>query len=271
MSGWQKIRDDIKAGPVSATGKRVVLVEGDDDKDAFGAILGRHSPEWETKWTFEPANGKQNVTAILAEEAGWLGVIDRDEWTDSQVTQNTAALANLWVLPRFCLECYLVNPDELWNALPTIQQQRIAGGATQLGRAILSDISRWIRHGALWSVVNPMWEGLFNLGFQRELLDVNTAQDDVMIQNKLNEWHDFLDPTQAFTDFTARLTAVDGLPVEDQLCRWVHGKMFFSQTVVPALNRLLDQKSADDWRRDVFKTLPVPSDMDPLWQKMGLA
>ena len=265
-----KIRDDIKLRHVGATGKGIVLVEGPNDRDAFGAILDRRYPGWETKWEFEPAHGKRNVTAILAKEPGWMGVIDRDEWSAAAIAEKEVELPGLVVLPRFCLESYAIRPSELWASLPPIQQRRITGGEAQLRSEILVDKEKWLRHGVLRSVINPMWNGLRGLGFQNALLDFATAQDDALIRETLNSWHTFMEPTAVFDEFSSQLTTVVGLPEDEQLCRWVYGKLFFSNRVVPMLNRLLGSRNTDKWRNDIFATLPPPPDLEPLWRKMGL-
>ena len=105
---------------------------------------------------------------------------------------------------------------------------------------------------------------------EEALLDVDVAQDDAQIQQKLQEWHDFLDPQQIFNEFSTRYADASRLPQSEQLMRWVHGKLFFEARVHPALNRLLGQRSADQVKVDLLRTLPLPSDLEPLWSKMGL-
>ena len=48
------------------------------------------------------------------------------------------------------------------------------------------------------------------------------------------------------------------------------GIVFYERVVNPLLNDLLGQKSANHRQQAIFSTLPVPVDLDPLWQKMGL-
>lgn len=61
MSSWQTIRDEILAKNVGASGKRVLLVEGPDDVDAFGVFLDNKHPGWEAHWVLAHAGKKEFV------------------------------------------------------------------------------------------------------------------------------------------------------------------------------------------------------------------
>ena len=86
----------------------------------------------------------------------------------------------------------------------------------------------------------------------------------------LRQWHEFLNPTEIFDKFQQLLYSIRSLPEEDQLCRYVHGKLFFKDHVVKQLNNLIEQHGEGYWKNELFKTLPVSTDLEPLWQKMGL-
>jgi len=270
MGSWRSTRDDIKVRYVSTSGKRVLLVEGPDDVEALGVLLTNKHPGWDVQWALTYAGKKDSVTKILGEEPTWVGVVDRDDWSEDRIARETSALPNLWVLPRFCLECYLINPREIWSALPPVQQSKIVGGEGTLRSEIMVDFAKWLRHGALWHTANPMWTGLRDQGFVSDLLEVQNAQDDAVILTILERWHAFLLPTDFMTRFHQRLNNSRRHTEDAQLCLDIHGKMFFNQHVVTTLNALIRQNSADGWRRDLFNTLHVPPDFDTLWQKMGL-
>lgn len=139
----------IKSQHIGATGKRALIVEGIDDKEAFQAFLRKKNMSWDQHWIVEPASGKSKVIDILALEPDWLGIVDRDEWTDEEVERAARAQANLFVLPRFCVESYLVDPDEIWGALPQKQRDRIDGGQAKLKEDIEAKLGDWTRHAAL--------------------------------------------------------------------------------------------------------------------------
>jgi len=132
VKGWQSRRDKIRDEQVGQTGKRVLLVEGQDDVAVYGILLSRRfGAAWEKDWALAAAGKKEFVLDILVGESTWLGLVDRDEWSQDLIVQKQARLPNLLVLPRFCLESYLIDPDELWAAFPPNQRTKIAGG---LGR-----------------------------------------------------------------------------------------------------------------------------------------
>lgn len=274
MSGWTTARDAILQEQVAATGVRVLVVEGIDDKRVVEAFLDKISPgTWETRWCVGIAGNKQNVLRILDNQVTWLGLVDRDEWSENAATSAAGVASRagrLHVLPRFCMESYFINPHEIWTALPAVQQQAIQGGEATLDAEIKVGLESWLRHGALWHAVNPLWDGLHSRGFKDRLLDHANAQDDALIRQTLADWHQFLDPQRIFADFQTHLTAASAAGEEEQFRRWVHGKRFFNQKVVPTLNHLLIQKSADDWSRDLSRILPVPADLQPVWNAMGL-
>lgn len=262
---------DIREKQIGNSTKRALIVEGTDDVDAFQSFLGKAHPGWEQKWVIAEAGKKTEVLAIVRKEPNWIGVIDRDEWSAPKIADLTTELPNLWFLPRYCIENYLLVPEELWDALPENQRNKIVDGLAELTQSITNDLARWRCHGVLWSVVNPMWEGLRSLGFKEALLDPAIATNKTEIKAKLREWHDYLEPDLIWQSYQDALAQVIQLPVDEQLKRVIHGKYFYEQVVNPLLNQLLGQKSATDRQRAIFRTLPVSNDLKPLWQKMSLA
>ena len=271
MSNLDKLHNKIKEQYVGTTGKCVLLVEGEHDVLPFKAWLRSIDTSWENRWDIAPAGKKSNVLELLELEPDWIGVVDRDEWTVQIIAEKQRESPNLWVLPRFCLENYLCDPDELWAMLPEVQQQKIQGGSQALDAAITVDLHQWLQHGALWHVINPLWEGLRALGFKEWLLDIRQAGNDQAIQQTLNDWHQFLEPTVIWADYQARLAEVTGWQVSQQLKSGVHGKTFFREVISNELNRLLrKQAKANDRKKDLLLNSEPPADLQPLWRLMGL-
>jgi hypothetical protein len=262
----------IKTEHIGLTSKRVLFVEGPDDVAAYSVLLAKKTGNslWEQEWLLYPAGSKKNVIEFLAAETDWIGLVDRDEWSDDLIAAKQLELPNLLVLPRFCLESYLIDPDELWDAFPQVQKDKVPGGIAELSATILGEKAKWLRHGVLWSVINPLWGGLRALGFKEALLDVETAQQDALIQETLAGWHDFLRPHQIFETFQARHAEVNAKGASEQVHLWIHGKLFYPIVVHPALDLLLGHKSAEARRLEIFRTRTLPEDLAPLWAKMGL-
>lgn len=271
MASINQIIKKIKDEKIGASSKRVLMLEGTDDVQTFEHFLRHRSPGWEQNWVLAGAGGKKRVLEVLQKEPGWMGVVDCDEWDTAECLQKTQQYPNLMCLPRYCIESYLVIPDELWVLLPSVQQQKIVDGLPALRQLLMNNFERWVNHGALWAVVNPMMEKLNALGFKGALLNIDIASDDVRIQEKLQLWHDFFIPAPIFQDVQDKRAMINGLPLNEQLIHHIHGKQFFETVVVPVLSRALGQQSKEEWLKDLFKGLPaVPEDLDPIWQRMGL-
>lgn len=104
------IRDRIRQEFIGTQEKQAFLVEGLEDKDAFRILLERFLPDWEQRWGIAEAGNKRQLLELLRLEPDWLGLVDRDEWDQAAIDERTAAQPNPLVLPRFCLENYLINP-----------------------------------------------------------------------------------------------------------------------------------------------------------------
>ncbi len=262
---------DIREQQVGNSKKRVLLLEGEDDVQAFSVFLRETHPDFDKDWVLASAGKKQHVIEILAQEPDWLGLVDRDEWSDERIFEISKEIENLIFLPRYCIENYLILPNELWLALPPKQREKVPEGETQLEIMILKDIDRWVSHGVLWSVINPLWEGLRSLGFKDKLLDPAVSLDHEAISITLSDWHQFIEPNEIMRRFQVKLDYVTGLSLSEQLAQHVHGKKFYEDVIDKSLNQLLGQKSSSERKKSIFRTLRVPSDLDNVWERMGLS
>lgn len=260
----------IKAEHVGQTGKRVLLVEGTDDVDAYRGFLTRKFPGWERAWHLEPAGSKARVVQMAKIEPTWLGLVDRDEWTDAEITKQRTQCPSLLILPRFCVESYLIDPEELWLAFPEKQRIKIPGGEAKFRQELLTNLDEWIRHAALWHGVRPLWQQLRGLGFPDSVLASPPMPDDESLRERFKNWHDSLDAE-------AILSRVQGLESElalkDQselFGKWLYAKSFYLEVVHATLNRLLGQKPAKERRIAILRTRSVPDDLVVLWDAMGL-
>ena len=266
-----RVRDQIRERYIGAQDKRLLLVEGSDDVTAYNILLHRFIPDWEQRWSIVAAGNKPRLLKLLPLEPDWLGLVDRDEWDQAAIDEHISALPNLLVLPRFCLENYLINPAELWRALPPGRQADIEGGEATFREAIANELPQYRRHGALWKVVTPLWSGLRALGFKEapaSAESLTTAQDDAEIRRILDDWDVFLDPDRIFIDFQSELAAVEQASLEDQYCQWVHGKVYWENVVNPAMNRLLGQMAEVDRRKKILRKLPRPDDFQPILDRL---
>ena len=269
----QKIDRIIRNIEQRTNAQRVLVVEGDSDPKALQGLMTRHNTaaELAARWEFIPVNGKQNVLDVLKEKPQWLGIVDRDVWQHADIEEQCQQHTNLFVLPCWCIENYLIQPDALWLTLTPEQQAKVGGGQVEFSDNLLAALPRYARHGVLWATVAPLWSRLRQLKFPNDLADsasVETAQCDETIQQVLQTWGSLLDPERVFTDFRAKLAQVNTLPVTQQLALWVHGKHFWRQVVCPMLNATFGQQKADRLRDILFQNLAFPDDLQPLLARM---
>lgn len=276
MSKASDLRDQIRQRVVGGQTKRVFLVEGTDDKLAMDILLNRFALNWESTWVVEAAGNKAQLQEVLKLEPDWLGLIDRDEWDAVEQAKRQLSTLNLLVLPRFCMENYLVLPNEVWDAVPPARQRDLPMGMLGWQVHALKDLDQYVRHGVLWHVVTPLWSGLRARGFKEKLASDNAAcvavaQSDADIQQVLNDWDVYLDPARLFSDFQTKLAHVQQLPPYEQLKHWVHGKTRWREVVNPAMNAMFGQMAESVRKRKIFEHLPAwPSDLQFVLQRMGL-
>lgn len=229
----------------TAQHKSVFVVEGSDDVKIW-QHCSLHNPTWETTWYIAQAGNKKKVLDWLQQQNAWFGSVDKDEWAPEKIDELAQSMPNLCILPRFCIENYLIVPTELWQAIPNKQQSKITGAYDEFAEILLQDLDRYLQHGVLWHIINPLWEGLRSKGFKEDLLTVEHANDLVYIQAKLREWHDFLNPQHIENKRIELLNQVRTKQPEIQLCQNIHGKFFFENVVCPNLNHWFGQQSQNE-------------------------
>lgn len=268
MSGADRRRNQIREQLVSNSGKRVILVEGPDDSHAYEYLLGlAHGTSWSSEkgWVLAEAGGKRPLQEILELEPTWRGIVDRDEWDQAARDQATTRYPGLYILPRFCLESYLIVPAELWHTLGANQRERMDNDIGQIREPILSSLPDWLRHGVLWQVVTPLRDGLRAQGFVAQAQQIATARDDAAIRQLFDGWQAFLNPGRLMAEFRSRLTEAQADSPEDQLRHRIHGKRFFEQVVCPCLNERFGQTATRDYRNNLLRAMTaVPVDLRPL-------
>lgn len=254
--------------------RRALVVEGKTDRLFFERQLDAAHNGWRSKWLIGEANGKQRVLDILALQPTWIGIVDTDEWDTGTVTTLKSQYPNLHFMPRYCVESYYILASEIWALLQPAHQKAIRGGLPAFTTAINATLDQWVRHGALWRTINPLWKGIQTRGFVKSLLNLSAAQSDTQIQSTLAAWDAYLDPNVLFADFQRELSAANAAAVDDRLKTVVHGKTFFEDHVRVTLNTLFrsgqSEWSADDWLKDLRQSQPAHPDFAPLWSAMGL-
>jgi hypothetical protein len=261
---------DLEIIKRNALGKKVIVVEGLSDGKAFESIFERKFKEigkdFGKIYYLVDVGGKAMVLKALKKEPDWIGIIDRDTWDDDTIARAKKKNPNLMVLERYSIENYMIIPHEMWMAIPGAFKVPVNGGFEEFKMEILKDLQKWLRHGVLWHITEPLFYGLQEEGFHYELLeDVEKTITDEKIRKVLKKWHDFLSPDDILKRFNRKLDEVKPLSNEEKLKRWLVGKEFFNNVVYPYFNKTFGQKSIKEYRKIIWENLPIPEDFNLMW------
>ena len=266
MSDWLKRNVD----PLLIAKKRVLMVEGEDDKRVHEVWLdklagGRGSGR--TPNVVAPGQKGQIVRYLKlrpdAVTRGMLfGIVDRDDWDPAETARQLAETPGLRVNPaRHTLESYFCNLDDLQSALS--DSSLLQGPAT--GKAIAkiakAEIAGWVNHWALWTTLerlkNRMADAAYPDAFHTDL----ALPPDVKIKAKLIEWSGMIDVDRVMRDF--RRLRKNSLKADllEQLGSCIHAKKVFPKYVVE-LNKLKSEIKSDEWMPKLAEWMPsVPPDI----------
>jgi hypothetical protein len=274
MTKVEESRQRILAS-IGATGRAALVVEGVDDLDAFRLLLNKRDRNWESRWVLEQAQGKKNAKALAAlvkdKYPQWRIIIDRDEATAEELSTLQQELPNLKPLPRFCIESYVSDPAELWEALPVAIKPSKPDAFAQFYAELTGPLSDWRRHAALWNVINPLWSRLRAEGFNDQVLQPDQVPDDATLRSTLTTWSDVVNAERVFAAFEAEQARVAALDETTFVRTTLYAKKFYPLVVHQVLNRWIGQRSEKAHRTALFQTLPLPADLEPIWNWMGLA
>lgn len=244
-------------------GKRVLFVEGDDDVVVVETLGATYDSNFEARVLVYPAGDRSKVLKkTMAADEHLHGLVDRDVWTDAEVTAKQEAQPGLWVTSGWCLENSFVDPDLLEQAL-----------ALPAGRLdeVRDAVAAWHEYGVVRWVLQRARERFAGCWPEADYgrPDRGEALDEAALRQQL-----------------ARLSAVplhcegllaeisdrrDALAGAARLHQSVHGKQFFRQVVVPALNRALGQQDERYWRDEIARKWPRtawPAELLSLFQSL---
>jgi hypothetical protein len=220
-------------------GKRfVLLVEGPGDIVILSHFLDKHHLDWDVQLFIAPAGGKPKVIQGLKHRPQWIGVVDRDEWSQDEAGEVQKQTPRLKVLPRFCIESYFCVPGELWGALPPVDRRKVNDDASRLSKPLLDVLPDWVAHGAMWRVLRVRARGVRSRDVFPHALQESPITDEDEIRRVLETWQGYLDPESILHEYRAERKRGLALPVDEQLTRYVVGDKFFVQVVTPALDEL---------------------------------
>jgi hypothetical protein len=226
--------------------KKLVLVEGDDDKLVVEALLRWRDPLFESKVYVGVAGDRTKVLNRLKKDPLCYGLVDRDTWDDADIRVVQATRPRLEVTRGWCIENHFCAPSVLAVTLSIDE--------SMLRNAIDPLFSGWYRYGAIWRVVqrarvhlNESWPTsdcghpikdpcLDELALRKRFASYAAVRPGVDVDNILKE-------------VNQRIAAVAALPSEqERIDEAIHGKQFFKEVIAGALNDLLGQRDTETWR-----------------------
>lgn len=263
MSGFDDAYRAMREEAAAARNKRVLLVEGRGDVDFLTYMLDKQplrSAGFYSRFAIGAAGGKDNVLRMLEREPEWLGLVDRDAWSARTRDAYEGKLRNLYFLPRYCIENYLIDV----NILEEIFGSRGCGQElSQALRTIRAQIPGAVRHGSLWRAVQPLYDELMGLGFNGALLRFDVPSDSEIFE-VLKSWDRLLDARRIYADYRAFEEKGSAMPVDEALRVWIHGKVFWRKSVAPALQEALGGMGEERLQRIIYRAMPLPTDVELL-------
>lgn len=255
---------DLLERSASVPYKKVLVVEGPTDIQLLSLMLDK--PEFKrenpmSRWILGAAGGKSQVLRFLERQHDWHGLVDRDAWSEKEIREATVRYPNLHLLPRFCLENFLIDPAEIYPALKSLDLLPPGWGRQELTARIEEALPHALSHGALWRVVQPLYDGLMDRGFNGALLDFEREFERPEIYRYMDEWHRYLAPGPLMEDYERRLKEGRALSKEQALRTWIHGKSFWRHVVLPALENPERRVSPERMLRLILRAMALPDDL----------
>jgi hypothetical protein len=244
--------------------KRVLLVEGTGDVAFLTLMLDKTPLQDENifaDWVLAPAGGKDAVLRLLKERPDLHAMVDRDAWDENESANIERRFPNLHILPRFCIENYLICPEELTQAIP---------GFAELTPQIIKEIPQAVRHGCLWRAAQPLYEELLQAGFNRALLRY-PPPDEGEMRDILTNWQHLLSPENVHQRMEEHFRNVRGESQQTLLHRYVHGKVFWRGCIENMAARFFPGKKSDELKREVYRRLTLPNDLETFMKGIFLA
>ena len=142
---WELIEEQERAG------KKILLVEGDDDRDVLERCLNSLDPLWQRRLYVAAAGGRPRVLQKLGARPAWYAVVDRDTWEDGDINEEVARYEDrLHVTAGWCLEnLFLADQAALTRAI----RQVAALAAIDL-TPLYQLIHPWADYGTVWWILH---------------------------------------------------------------------------------------------------------------------
>jgi hypothetical protein len=233
--------------------KKVLVVEGSGDTAFLTLMLDK--PPFRAMGILErfvivDAGGKDAVFKILGAHPEYLGMVDRDAWSDAECEEKKRKFPTLFILPRFCIENFIICPEELRRALPELK------GFEE----IEAEIPQGVRHGCLRRAAQPLYEELMNSGFNQALLKYPPPDEKGMAElSKM--WQGILSAGHIQSRMAQALALAKGQSPEALLRIFVHGKVFYKAVVEKKAAELFPNAVGERLKIEMYKRVLMSQDL----------
>lgn len=241
--------------PGSFIPKKVLLVEGKTDVEFLTIMLDKPPFQDENvfiNWDIVQCGGKDGVLKQLQKNPHYVGMVDRDAWDEGEIEKMLSLHQNLFVLPRFCIENYIVSPGELVRSFPKLTPQY---------QLLLDEIPTGIRHGCLWRAATPLHQDLLHAGFNQALLRYPPVTNQEL-NRLILKWQSILSVEQITLRAETFYKQVEDLPQEDALKIFVHGKIFWKNAVERKMEKIFPSYKKEQLRKKVLREILMPLDLE---------
>jgi hypothetical protein len=262
--------------PILHQGKRVLAVEGGDDKDVYTHWLRNLVPPGaivSDRVVIVVAGDKMKVLEALKWQRAQApptprlyGLIDRDEWDAATIAAQCAACPNLLVNPdRHCLESYFTDPLEIEAALLAKDARSYGPRIAALRDHIERHRANWVDHWSLWVTMSRVCRKLGEGSFPGFFHDQYVLPRDAEIKSRLRVWSGALSSRAVFQAFDHERTRARSESASNQLRSCVYAKKFYPMVVVQGALNPLGPADGRNWMLRLAKWSPaVPSDLAAL-------
>lgn len=260
----------------TARNKRVLLVEGDDDREVIEQLLRQRSQTWSVHVHIISSAGRDKVLARLRHSSDkstirfphGFGLVDRDTWTDEEAAKLHIQEPRLYVTAGWSLENSFLDP------------QWLTSYDSQIADLLESKRDLWVRAGALWWTLQrtrdaqQRWQELlqWNKGYgappDPSILDLSSPQ---ALLSGLKQRLETEVCEAAAVDLEAIASRYDErcreMLAKKKSEQWrlgVHGKRAFKGLLLPALQKKRSGKI--NWRAELAAHVgrPMPPPLDEL-------
>ncbi|MCE7990045.1 MAG: DUF4435 domain-containing protein [Caldilinea sp. CFX5] len=244
-----------------------IFVEGDSDRD----ILARWFPHLQ----FVVVNGKNNIHRRVEQVQQSWGLLDRDFADEAIVTTSRLPESRVFVLHRYCIENYLLEPATIATVAGLLVNRSPALQPWTDETHVAEQLLRWGAELAIYAAANRLvanWRAIIDDDFVRyfgPLPPLPREQVLVALSTRLAKLPKAADLPALLeanhSEILSDLSAIEGVH------RWINGKVLLEEFLYPHVFKL-HNFSQSRLRDELIKAgiHAIPQELVELAQRWGI-